>query len=224
MHTVAETGEQFTFTAPAGGAYTITVTASNPTGDTHTATTTLTVLGDIAGRGFAPQIVWLAETGITQGCGRFTYCPDQPVTRAQMASFLTRALNLKTPDQPAGFTDVDPNNSHAHNIEALYAAQITRGCGQDPLQYCGGQPVTRGQMASFLTRALNLKTPDQPAGFTDVDPNNSHAHNIEALYAAQITRGCGQDPLRYCPDGPVTRAQMAAFLHRARHLIAAATN
>ena len=49
-----------------------------------------------------------------------------------------------------------------------------------------------------------------------------HAANIEALYGAQITAGCRQDLVQYCPSNPVTRAQMAAFLYRARDLIAAA--
>ena len=70
-------------------------------------------------------------------------------------------------------------------------------------------------MATFLARALDLEAPPQPAGFADVDPSSSHAANIEALYAAQITTGCTRDPLAYCPSRPVTRAQMAAFLHRA---------
>ena len=56
----------------------------------------------------------------------------------------------------------------------------------------------------------------------DVDPDGVHAPSIEALYAAGITTGCTQQPLQYCPNRPVTRAQMAAFLHRARHLIATA--
>ena len=74
-----------------------------------------------------------------------------------------------------------------------------------------------------LARALNLQTPQQPAGFQDVDPTSVHAAGIEALYATQITLGCNQQPLRYCPQ-TLTRAQMAAFLHRARHLITAAAN
>ena len=70
-------------------------------------------------------------------------------------------------------------------------------------------------MATFLARALELEAHPQPAGFHDVNPSSAHAANIEALYAAHITTGCTQDPLAYCPTRPVTRAQMAAFLHRA---------
>ena len=138
-----------------------------------------------------------------------------------MASFLARALDLETPRQRAGFDDVDPTSAHAANIEALFAAQITTGCARDRLAYCPSKPVTRAQMASFLARALALEVPPQPAGFHDVDPTSAHAANIEALYAAQITTGCTQEPLQYCPDRPVTRAQMAAFLYRARDLISA---
>ena len=222
--TASSNGEQFALTTPTGGAYTITITATDPNSDTYTATVTLSVLGDIAGHQFADEIIWLAEQGITRGCSQqpLRYCPQDPVTRAQMATFLTRALNLQTPQQPAGFQDVNPASVHAPSIEALYATQITRGCSQQPLRYCPQNPVTRAQMATFLTRALNLQTPQQPAGFQDVNPASTHAVSIEALYATQITRGCSQQPLRYCPQNPVTRAQMAAFLYRARHLIAAA--
>lgn len=56
-----------------------------------------------------------------------------------------------------------------------------------------------------------------------MDPDGVHAPSIEALNAAGITRGCG-DGTNFCPDRAVTRAQMAAFLYRARHLIADARN
>ena len=135
-----------------------------------------------------------------------------------MATFLTRALHLPTPDQPAGFTDTDPDSVHATAIDALLAAGITTGCSTDPRRYCPNQPVTRAQMATFLTRALHLPTPDQPAGFTDTDPDSVHATAIDALLAAGITTGCSTDPRRYCPNQPVTRAQMATFLTRALEL------
>ena len=57
---------------------------------------------------------------------------------------------------PAGFTDVDPDSSHAAGIDALAAAGITVGCATEPLRYCPHSPVTRAQMATFLTRALQL--------------------------------------------------------------------
>ncbi|MGH7341604.1 MAG: S-layer homology domain-containing protein, partial [Candidatus Rokuibacteriota bacterium] len=43
---------------------------------------------------FAPWIEQLAAEGITGGCAAGAYCPDAPVTRAQMAVFLVRTFNL----------------------------------------------------------------------------------------------------------------------------------
>jgi S-layer homology domain len=39
----------------------------------------------------------LADSGITAGCGGGNYCPDQPLTRGQMAVFLAKALGLHWP-------------------------------------------------------------------------------------------------------------------------------
>lgn len=58
----------------------------------------------------------------------------------------------------------------------------------------------------------------EPAGFVDVDPDSVHAEAIDAVFAAGITRGCAGGPPRFCPDDPVTRAQMASFLARALDL------
>ena len=98
----------------------------------------------------------LAALGVTKGCGTepLRYCPGDSVTRDQMASFLVRAWDLAAAP-PAGFVDVD-GNFHQADIDALASAGITIGCGTDPLRYCPAQPVTRGEMATFLIRALRL--------------------------------------------------------------------
>ena len=102
---------------------------------------------------FFDDINAIAWEGITEGCGNGYYCPNDGVTRAQMAAFLTRALNLASaPD--AGFSDVAPNNSFADAINRLAAAGITEGCGSN--QFCPNEIVNREQMAAFLVRALGL--------------------------------------------------------------------
>ena len=101
---------------------------------------------------WSPHVERLAELGITEGCTTepLSYCPDQPVTRAQMASFLVRAFKLPRAGS-AGFVDT-AGSVHARNIDAIYAAEITIGCATIPLTYCPDQSVTRAQMASFLIR------------------------------------------------------------------------
>ena len=50
------------------------------------------------GHQFFKEIEALKASGITQGCTGTTYCPDQAVTRGQMAAFLARALGLNFPN------------------------------------------------------------------------------------------------------------------------------
>ena len=166
----------------------------------------------------AANIDAIYAAGITEGCSSdpLQYCPNDSLTRAEMATFLVRALDLE-PAQPAGFSDVDAASTHAANIDALHAAGITVGCDSNPLRYCPNDLVTRAEMATFLVRALDLE-PAQPAGFSDVDAASTHAANIDAIYAAGITVGCNSDPLRYCPNDSITRAEMASFLVRALDL------
>ena len=166
----------------------------------------------------AADIVALAAAGIATACSEtpLRYCPDSPVTKAQMASFFVRALALP-PAGSAGFTDVDPDGIHAADINAIHAANITVGCSLSPLRYCPDSPVMRAQMASFFVRALALP-PAGSAGFIDVDPHSAHAADINAIYAAGIATACSETPLRYCPDSDITRAQMASFLVGALNL------
>ena len=157
----------------------------------------------------------LAAGGTVQGCSSDPpmFCPDVPVTRAQIASLLVRALKLPEAP-PQGFNDVGSTGPHSTNIDSLSQAGIAVGCSSDPPSFCPNQPVTRAQMASLLVRALDL--PEAPAaGFADVDSDGVHAPAIDALYAAGIALGCSTEPLSFCPDEPVTRAQMASFLVRA---------
>lgn len=92
----------------------------------------------------------LAHNGVTVGCAPNRFCPDRPVTRGEMASFLVRILGL-APASPAGFTDT-AHTVHRRPIDALAAAGITRGCTET--KFCPDDNVTRGQLASFLNRAL----------------------------------------------------------------------
>ena len=153
------------------------------------------------------DIAWLANEGITFGCGPGLYCPTGQVSRDQMASFLARAANL-----PATGTDYftdDEGNTHQANINRIRAAGITTGC--TATTYCPSGKVRRDQMASFLARAANL-----PATSTDYfsdDEGNTHEANINRIRAAGITTGC--TATTYCPAGLVTRGQMASFLRRA---------
>ncbi|MEA2002694.1 MAG: FG-GAP-like repeat-containing protein, partial [Actinomycetota bacterium] len=165
---------------------------------------------------FEADIEWLAAEGITSGCnppGNDRFCPDDNVTRGQMAAFLVRALDL-TDGGTVDFVD-DDSSIFESDIEKLAAAGITHGCnppGND--RFCPEDNVTRGQMAAFLVRALDL-TDRGTVDFID-DDNSIFESQIEKLAAAGITQGCNPPANdRFCPEDNVTRGQMAAFLRRA---------
>ena len=158
-----------------------------------------------------------AATGITAGCGNDNYCPEDPVTRAQMAVFLERGMNGSGYSPPAAvgnvFLDVDAGDFAANFIEQLYADGITGGCGNN--NYCPNDAVSRAQMAVFLLRAKygpGYSPPTATGIFNDVDLSYWAVHWIEALAAEGITAGCGSG--NYCAEDAVTRAQMAVFLVR----------
>lgn len=166
---------------------------------------------DIGSSQFEQDIIWIYERRITAGCAPDRYCPDDPVLRDQMASFLVRAFALSP--TPLDFFGDDEGNMHEDAINRLAAAGVTLGCA--PRRYCPGGPVTREQMASFLLRALaNAGRPLSPTArdyFTD-DDGSEHEADINRVAAAGITRGC--TATTYCPLRVVTRGQMAAFLRR----------
>jgi hypothetical protein len=102
----------------------------------------------------------LATAGITRGCTATRFCPDSPVTRAEMAVFLDRAFDLEPGDD--AFDDDDGHWAEA-SINALANSGITRGC--DDGTFCPDAPVTREQMATFLRRALGYDLPPSTVAY-----------------------------------------------------------
>ena len=170
---------------------------------------------------FVDAIAWMADEGITNGCGHASFCPKSLVTRAQMAVFLSRGLDLND-TSPFGFTDIGGESQAFQDaINALANAGITNGCRTAPLRYCPTQAVTRGQMAKFIVEGFGDEggkdlEPIAGAGpFTDDNGHFSEPYN-NAMADAGVTLGCGAG--KYCPDANVTREQMAAFMKRASDL------
>mgnify|MGYP001264835625 CR=1 FL=1 len=192
-----------------------------------------TVFADVPeGHPFQVFVERLYELGVTAGCATdpLRYCPDDPVTRAQMSVFLLRARYgpSYTPPPASGavFVDVPVSNPFAPWVERLAAEGITAGCGVDPPRFCPDDPVTRAQMSVFLLRARYGSGYDAPptavATFADVPATDPFFRWVEQLARERITAGCEVDPPRFCPDQPVTRGQMAVFLGVNFYLLPAA--
>ncbi|HKX74852.1 MAG TPA: N-acetylmuramoyl-L-alanine amidase [Acidimicrobiia bacterium] len=118
---------------------------------------------DDQGHLFEDSINRLAMAGITKGCNppaNDQFCPDRPMTRGEMAAMLARAFAYPSDDADR-FVD-DDGHIFEPAIEAIAAAGVTLGCNP-PVndRFCPDALVTRGEMASFLVRALGL-TPNVP--------------------------------------------------------------
>ena len=156
---------------------------------------------------FAGEVVGLNALGITGGCTTASFCPDRSVTRAEMAAFLVRALDLPAaPGDP--FSDVEGHALEA-DIAALAASGITSGCSAT--SFCPDRSVTRAEMAAFLVRGFDLVAVSGTP-FSDVE-GHFFEDEIASLAASGITSGCSATS--YCPGRAVTRGEMAAFLIRA---------
>jgi len=122
-------------------------------------TATGTVFGDVGASSFAAAFIEkLAADGVTTGCGNGNFCPDAPLTRAQMAVFLLRekfgSSYVPPPATGTVFGDVPAGSFAAAYIEQLNALGISGGCGGG--DFCPMSSVTRGQMAVFLTTTYGL--------------------------------------------------------------------
>ena len=152
------------------------------------------------------------SNGITRGCSQnpLMYCPDQNVTRGQMAAFIIRAKYGETFNYTTTpyFSDVPSMHTFFKYVQKLKDDGITAVSGI----YGVDNEVTRGQMAAFIIRALygeNFNYTTTPY-FSDVPPTHVFFKYIQKLKDDGITSVSGT----YGVDNIVTRAQMAAFLVR----------
>ena len=167
---------------------------------------------------YSEPVAQLAEQGVFAGtlC-ESGFCPHEAIDRKTMAVWVVRMLDGQEPASvsESSFSDVDVDSFYAPFIERMFEIGVTRGCG-DGSGFCPDRPVTRAEMAVFLSRAYDL--PDGPdPGFSDVPVDARYATDVAKLAASGITKGCG-DGSGFCPGRDTSRAQMATFLWRATGL------
>jgi hypothetical protein len=167
--------------------------------------------GTVAPSGSLPVAVTFDSQGLLPGLrqGSLIFTTDTPDTVPPVPVDLTVL-----------FSDV-PQGSFAWNyIYGAAGAGVMPGCApQTPtFTFCPSEVVTRRSMAGFIERAIHGALTPPPVylnGFEDVLAGSFNANYIQGLVDDHITAGCSVDPPLYCPDVPVTRAQMAVFVWKA---------
>jgi len=188
----------------------------------------LNVFSDIGGLDatFRQYVHALYNAGLTNGCATnpLRYCPDTNVTRAEVAKFLELGMRGEVYNPPVVATSSfsDAQGHWAMNwIERLYGDGLTNGCAVSPLRYCPDSVVSRAEMAKFILLARHGAgyTPPFVSISSFADMQSHWAKDwVEQFKAEGLTNGCATAPLRYCPDDPMTRWQMAKALTQAFNL------
>jgi len=109
----------------------------------------------------------------------------------------------------------DDTSVHEDNIDKIFARGITVGCNPPSNdQFCPDRDISRGEMAAFIARAMNLAAMTGTPAYDDVD---GHLFEIavDKIQTAAIGFGCDTDS--FCPDVALDRYEMAELLVRAFH-------
>ena len=216
------------------GSETIMVGGSSPLGSVPPVTLTVTDEAgapvvcsgrfcDEDGSVHEASIERLVEWEITLGCDAddpTVFCPSETIQRRQMAAFLHRAVTFRwgAPEAPTGVALSDVPEDAWYRPFAEWVVSVGAfSAPQGAFNPTG--PVTRADMAVMMVAAFpHLSAVETPQNrFADVSGlSEDEIRAVEGLYEAEVTLGCTTtEPLRFCPDNEVTRAQMASFFVRA---------
>jgi hypothetical protein len=111
-----------------------------------------------ASSGYCRWIEELARSGVVTGCGGGNFCPSASISREEMAVFTLRTLDpALVPPLCATpmFADVPASSPFCRWIEELARRGVVTGCGGG--NYCPTAPVTREQMAVFISGTFGLR-------------------------------------------------------------------
>ena len=155
---------------------------------------------------------WALANDVTNGTDATHFSPSNDCTRAQMVTFLWRALGCPTPKRTTSpFTDVQNPNAYYYNA-VLWAVEQNITAGTTPTTFSPNDKVTRAQTVTFLWRMEG----QPPAGgrnpFTDVAASKYYYNAVLWAVANDITNGI--TATQFAPNDNCTRAQIVTFLQR----------
>ena len=106
---------------------------------------------------FEGDINALTDVGIGFGCEERAFCSGADLPRNEMAELLVRSFGYTNPEGVDFFVD-DDGVEYEASINALAHVGVTLGCNPPTNdRFCPGTTLSRGQMASFIVRAINLQ-------------------------------------------------------------------
>ena len=156
-------------------------------------------------------VYWAALNGITNGVDATHFAPEQTCTRAQIVTFLWRAVGSPEHTGQNPFADVPGGEYHTDAVLWAVENRITNGV--DATHFAPDDPCTRAQIVTFLWRAAGSPTKIVQNPFLDVTAGEYYSEAVLWAISYAITNGV--DPQHFAPESPCTRAQVVTFLYRA---------
>ncbi|PFW58367.1 hypothetical protein COL13_05705 [Bacillus cereus] len=167
-----------------------------------------------SGQWYSTAINEMAAKGIISGKGEGLFGLGQDVTRAEVATFMVKAKDIKTGSTNTPFTDVNEKDWFAPYVSAAEANKIMAGLGDN--KFGPNEKLTRAQMAQLLVNAYGFKADENnKVTFNDID-NLSWAtakSSIETLASLGLVKGYGDNTFQ--PNKVVSREEAAQFIYNA---------
>ncbi|MFP7442522.1 MULTISPECIES: S-layer homology domain-containing protein [Bacillus] len=159
------------------------------------------------------EILSLVEKDVIKGFADGTFRPEKSVTRAEFATFVSRALNL--PAAGSNFKDVPKNSSLYDGVSRAAKVGIIKGFADGTFR--GGLGVTREDMAVMLDRAMKYKGnyPKTAAlSFQDTKIIGAYAIDSVKKMAAYGIMEDHKESKKFIGKMVGTRAETARFIYR----------
>ncbi len=161
---------------------------------------------------YKDAVDWAVAKDVTAGTSATTFSPNRPCTRAQVVTFLWRAMGEPAAQSAGTFTDVSADSYYAKAVDWAVEKGITAGTSKTT--FSPDQPCTRAQVVTFLWRAMDK--PQEMNGadlFTDVPADSYFFQAVQWAVNHEVTEGTSKTT--FSPNQSCTRAQVVTFLYRA---------
>ena len=162
---------------------------------------------------YAP-VLWAVEHDpqITNGIDATHFGPDQKCTRAQVVTFLWRAMGEPYPESFfSPFTDVTMSDYYYYPVLWAYQNNITTGTSAN--KFSPNQSCTRGQVVTFMNRSKGSPKAESAVNpFNDVSAGDYYYDAV--LWAVEKGVTNGTSATTFSPNQNCTRAQIVTFLYR----------
>ena len=192
----------------------IVLTVGNTAGNTAKAETEKDIKASIpfvdvkATDYFAEAVGWAVKNSITAGTSETTFSPEQTCTRAQILTFLWRAVGSPKASTDNPFTDISADAYYYDAAIWAYNKGMVSGN-----RFEGDTPCTRASTVEYLWK--NADSPQNTASnsFEDVSADSDYAQAVSWAVENGVTTGTSDTA--FSPDTICSRGQIVTFLNRA---------